>query len=56
MPLDSLFAECEAKSVPGVFISVQALKYLEYASLECRVYTRTIVLHRKHPFESFPSG
>ena len=56
MPLDSLLAECEAESVAGVFLPVQALKRPEYAALECRVYTGTIVCDRKYPFEIFTSG
>jgi len=56
MPLDGLLTECESKAVPGVFFSVQAFEYPEYAALECRVYTGTIVLHRKYPFEIFSSG
>ena len=56
MPLDGLLAECESKSVPGVFSPVQALEYPEYAVLECRVYTRTVVLHGEYPIEIFSSG
>src|SRR5581483_2976762 len=56
VPLDRLLAECESKSVAGVFFPVQALERLEYAALEFRVYSRTVVLHREHPFEIFSSG
>ena len=56
MALDGLLAECEAESAPGVLFSVQALEHPEYAVLECRVYTRTVVLHREHPFGLFPPG
>jgi len=56
MPLDSLLAECESQSVPGVFFWVQTLKHPEDAALECRLYAGTIVSHPKQPFETFSSG
>jgi hypothetical protein len=51
MPLDRLLAESESKSVSGVFFTVQTLKHLEYAALECQIYTWTVVLHGEHPIE-----
>jgi phosphoribulokinase len=43
MPFDGLLAECEAQSVPGVFLSVQALKHPEDALLKCGLYAGTVV-------------
>src|ERR1035437_9611241 len=56
MPLDGLLAEGEPKSVPGVFFAVQALKHPEYAALECRFNTRTVILHGECPIGIQPSG
>jgi hypothetical protein len=56
MPLDGFLAECEAQSVPGVFFSVQALKYSEDAALECGVNTGTVVRDGEYPIGIHPSG
>ena len=45
IPLDGLFAECEAKSVSRVLLSVQALKHPEQTALKFGVDAGTIVLH-----------
>src|ERR1035438_477919 len=39
VPLDGPLAVCETQSVPGVFLSVQALKHAEDTFLKYRVYT-----------------
>lgn len=56
MPLDGPLAECESKSIPGVFFAVLALRDAEYSRLECGVDTWTIVLHREYPLAIFSSG
>ena len=56
MRLDRFLAECESNSVPGVFLSVQPLEDLEYAALECRLDTGTVVLHGERPIEIHPFG
>src|ERR1035437_8881594 len=56
MALHGLLAEGEPKSVPGVFFAVQALKPPEYAALECRFNTRTVILHGECPIGIQPSG
>jgi len=56
VPLDGLPAECESKSVPRVFFPVQALEHAEYAAVERRVNTKTVVAHREDTFEVRPPG
>src|ERR1035441_6327485 len=56
MPLDGLLAECESKSVAGVFFSMQALKRPEYAALEGRVNTRTVISHGEFPIQIHAAG
>jgi hypothetical protein len=48
MPLDGFLAVCESKSVARAFVPVQALKHIEYAGMEYRVYTGAVVLHGKY--------
>src|ERR1035438_430496 len=56
VPLDGLLAEGESKSVAGVFPAVQALKRPEYAVLEGRVNTRTVISHGECPIQIQASG
>jgi hypothetical protein len=56
MPLDGLLAECQPKSVPGVFFAVQAFKRHEYTTLEGGLYAGTVVSNRENAIEIHPSG
>ena len=49
MPFDGSLAECESQSVPGMFPSVQALKWPEDPFLESRVNAGAVVLHGEYP-------
>ena len=56
MRLDDFLAECESKSVPWVFVPVQALEHPEYAVLEFRVDAGTVVCDGEYPVHIHPFG